>query len=148
VANPAQGAPHPGAQLTFTDVDGIRITAFLTDTGPGVVPGQAAGLELRHRQHARVEDRTRQAKATGLANFPSRGWGENTAWLEVVLTATDLISWTKLLAFAGHPSLGRCEIDAFRYQILYAAARITHGARQTRLRIDKTWAWAPAITTG
>src|SRR5699024_10679380 len=24
--------PHPGAQLTFTDVEGMRITAFLTDT--------------------------------------------------------------------------------------------------------------------
>lgn len=57
--------PHPGAQLTFTDVDGHRITALLTNTPAGVVPGQAAGLELRHRQHARVEDR--QAKAMGLA---------------------------------------------------------------------------------
>ncbi|TWP31596.1 IS1380 family transposase, partial [Leekyejoonella antrihumi] len=55
--------PHPGAQLRFTDVDGHRITAFLTNTPLGVVPGQAAGLELRHRQHARVEDRIRQAKA-------------------------------------------------------------------------------------
>ena len=51
--------PHPGAQLTFTDVDGHRVTAFLTDTPPGVIPGQVAGLELRHRQHARVEDRIR-----------------------------------------------------------------------------------------
>jgi hypothetical protein len=49
--------PHPGAQLTFTDADGHRITAVLTDTRPRVVPGQAPGLELRHRQHARVEDR-------------------------------------------------------------------------------------------
>ena len=32
--------PHPGAQLTFTDVDGHRITAFITDTPPRVVPGQ------------------------------------------------------------------------------------------------------------
>ena len=56
--------PHPAAQLTFTDVDGHRITAFLTDAGRGVIPGLIAGLELRHRQHARVEDR--QAKASGL----------------------------------------------------------------------------------
>ena len=28
--------PHPGAQLTFTDVDGHRITAFITDTPAGV----------------------------------------------------------------------------------------------------------------
>ena len=62
--------PHPGAQLTFTDLDGQRITAVLTNTPPGIIPGQAAGLELRHRQHARVEDRIREAKATGLRNLP------------------------------------------------------------------------------
>jgi len=62
--------PHPGAQLSFTDADGHRITALLTDTPPGLVPGQAAGLELRHRQHARVEDRIREGKASGLRNFP------------------------------------------------------------------------------
>ena len=45
--------PHPGAQLRFTDSDGLRVTAFITDTPPGVVPGQLGGLELRHRQHAR-----------------------------------------------------------------------------------------------
>ena len=65
--------PHPGAQLTFTDTDGLRVTAFITDTPTGVVPGHAAGLELRHRQHARVEDRIREAKNTGLRNLPSPG---------------------------------------------------------------------------
>ena len=140
--------PHPGAQLTFTDADGMRITAFLTDTGPGLIPGQIAGLELRHRQHARVEDRIRQAKATGLRNLPCRAWNENAAWLEVVLMATDLIAWTKLIAFADNPTLARCEVAAFRYAVLHVAARITHGARQVRLRIDKTWAWATAIATG
>lgn len=140
--------PHPGAQLTFCDVGGMRITAFLTDTPPGVIPGQIAGLELRHRQHARVEDRIRQAKATGLRNLPCRAWNENAAWLEVVLMATDLIAWTKLIAFTDDPLLARCEIAAFRYRVLHVAARITHSARQTRLRIDKTWRWASAIATG
>ncbi|QDP95040.1 IS1380 family transposase [Microlunatus elymi] len=140
--------PHPGAQLTFADADGMRITGFLTNTGPGVVAGQAAGLELRHRQHARVEDRIRQAKATGLRNLPCHGWDENAAWLEVVLTATDLICWTKLIVFADHPDLASCEIATFRYRILHVAARITRGARQTWLRIDKTWRWAVHIAEG
>lgn len=48
----------------------MRITAVLTNTPAGIVPGQAAGLELRHRQHARVEDRIREAEATGLRNLP------------------------------------------------------------------------------
>lgn len=137
--------PHPGAQLTFADADGMRITGFLTNTGRRQVPGQAAGLELRHRHHARVEDRIRQAKATGLRNLPCHGFTENTAWLQVVLAATDLICWTKLIGFADQPNLANCELVAFRYRILHVAARLTRGARQTRLRIDKTWRWATHI---
>ena len=143
--------PHPGAQLRFTDADGMRITAILTNTpatGPGIVPGQAAGLELRHRQHARVEDRIREAKATGLRNLPCRAFNENNAWLEVVLSAVDLVAWTKTICFADVPTLARCEIAAFRYRVLHVAARITRGARQTRLRIDKTWRWATQIAEG
>ena len=86
--------PHPGAQLTFTDVDGHRITAFLADTGPGVIGGQIAGLELRHRQHVRVEDRIRQAKASGLRNLPCRGREENSAWLEAVVGARPAVVTT------------------------------------------------------
>jgi hypothetical protein len=39
--------PHPGAQLRFTDVDGHRITAVITDIPDRVIPGQTAGRELR-----------------------------------------------------------------------------------------------------
>jgi hypothetical protein len=131
--------PHPGAQLRLTDTDGRRITGFLTDTADGVVPGQLAGLELRHRQHARVEDRIHQAKATGLRNLPFNAFDANAAWLEIILAATDLIAWTKLIGFTDHPDLARCEIDTFRDRVCHVAAR------QTRLRIDATWRWAHAI---
>lgn len=137
--------PHPGAQLRFTDSDGMRITAFLTDTGHGVVAGQLASLELRHRQHARVEDRIRQAKATGLANLPCHRNDANAAWLEIILAAADLVAWTKLIGFRDHPDLANSEIDTFRYRVLHVAARITRGARQLHLRIDATWRWADAI---
>lgn len=137
--------PHPGAQLRFTDLDGHRVTAFLTDTTDARgVPA----LELRHRQHARVEDRIREAKATGLRNFPCRAWNENSAWLETVLTAVDLVCWTKLICFADTPELARCEIAAFRYRVLHVAARLTNGARQIHLRIDKTWRWVTHIAEG
>lgn len=139
--------PHPGAQLRFTDADGMRVTAFITDTTPGAVPGQLAGLELRHRQHARVEDRIRQAKAAGLRNFPCQSFDANAAWLEIVLTAADLVAWTQLIGFTDHQQLACAEIAAFRYRVLHVAARITRGARQTRLRIDATWRWATPITT-
>jgi hypothetical protein len=50
--------PHPGAQLTFSDADGWRFQAFITDQPDP----DLARLEFRHRQHARVEDRIRAAK--------------------------------------------------------------------------------------
>ncbi|OFJ50327.1 IS1380 family transposase [Mycolicibacterium grossiae] len=139
--------PHPGAQLRFTDADGMRVTAFITDTPPGVIPGQVAGLELRHRQHARVEDRIRELKATGLRNLPCHSFWANAAWLEIVLAAADLVTWTRLIGFGDQPPLARAEITTFRYRVLHVAARITRGARQQRLRIDATWRWAAQIAT-
>ena len=140
--------PHPGAQLTFTDADGHRITALLTDTPPGVMPAQAAGLELRHRQHAPVEDRIRESKASGLRNLPCKGFAENAAWLEAVLTGVDLICWAKLICFAATPELARCEIAAFRYRGLPVAARLTNSARRLHLRFDHTRRWATQIAEG
>jgi DDE family transposase len=86
-----------------------------------VIPGQLAGLELRHRQHARVEDRIRQAKATGLANLPFNSFDANAAWLEIIMAAIDLIAWTKLIGFTDHPDLARCEVETFRYRVLHIA---------------------------
>ncbi len=63
------------------------------------------------------------------------------------MAATDLIAWAKLIGFADHPDLARCEIHTFRYRVLHVAARVTRGARQIRLRIDSTWHWAHAIAT-
>ena len=59
--------PHPGAQLDLTEErDGWRYTCFATDTHAG----QLAFLDARHRAHARVEDRIRTGKGTGLGHFP------------------------------------------------------------------------------
>jgi hypothetical protein len=137
--------PHPGAQLTFTDADGHRITAVITDIPDRVIPGQTAGRELNHRQHARVEDRIREAKNTGLRNLPCRGWEENVAWLETLLTATDLVCWTKILGFTSTPVLAHAEIATFRNLVLHVAARLTRSARQIRLRLDRTRTHAQAI---
>src|SRR5215212_1098678 len=82
---------HPGAQLRFTDHDGHRFQVFLTDQPDGDI----AVLELRHRQRARVEDRIRAAKATGLANLPFDLLRRNAVWLELVLAAQDLLCWTQ-----------------------------------------------------
>jgi hypothetical protein len=62
------------------------------------------------------------------------------------MAATDLVTWAQLIGFTANPQLARGEIDTFRYRVLHVAARITRGARQTRLRIDATWRWATAIS--
>lgn len=65
--------PHPGAQLRFTDVDGMRLTCFATNTAGRPI----AELELRHRLRARAEDRIRAARATGLRNLPLHDTAQN-----------------------------------------------------------------------
>jgi len=60
--------PHPGAQLTlFEQHEGKRYQVTATSTQGG----QAQFLEARHRTQARVEDRIRCAKSTGLGHLPS-----------------------------------------------------------------------------
>ena len=127
--------PHPGAQLTFTDVDGWRFQAFATDTPTG----QLAHLEARHRAHARVEDRIRCGKDTGLGRFPSRQEAINRAWLELALTAIDLIAWTQTALLDG--ALATCEPKALRYRLLHVAARLVRGQRRLRLKIADHWPW-------
>ena len=90
--------PHPGAQLRITDADGLRITGFLTNTAPGGPARQLADLELRHRRHARIEDRIRAAKDTGMRNLPFHDMNQNRIWLAVVALAADLLAWTARLA--------------------------------------------------
>ena len=127
--------PHPGAQLSmFEERDGYRYQAFVTNTATG----QLAFLEARHRAHARVEDRIRHAKDTGLGRFPSREFAINTAWLTAVMIAADLVAWLRLLALTG--ALATAEPKALRYRLLHVPARLTRSARR-KLRIPATWPW-------
>jgi hypothetical protein len=132
--------PHPGAQLSiFEERDGWRYQAFATNTAIG----QLAFLEARHRAHARVEDRIRHAKDTGLGRFPSREFGINSAWLAVTAIAADLIAWLRLLALPDQ--LAAAEPKALRYRLLHVPARLTRSARRRRLRIPTSWPWAQDI---
>ena len=133
--------PHPGAQLSlFEEADGWRYQAFVTNTATG----QLAFLEARHRAHARVEDKIRHAKDTGLGRFPSREFAINQAWLALTMIAADLVAWVKLLALKDGV-LATAEPKALRYRMLHVPARLIHGARRQRLRIPKTWPWVDDI---
>jgi hypothetical protein len=132
--------PHPGAQLRITDHDGHRITGFLTNT-PG---GQLADLELRHRRHARVEDRIRGGKDTGLRNLPFHDAAQNRIWLEVCALAADLIAWTQRLALTGWARVA--EPKRLRLRLFGVAGRLVRTGRRLTLKIPATWPWAGLVT--
>jgi hypothetical protein len=133
--------PHPGVQLSlFEEADGWRYTAFVTNTAVG----QLQWLEARHRAHARVEDRIRCAKDTGLRRLPSREFAINAAWCTAAALAADLIAWLQLLAL--DDELAKVEPKRLRYRVLHTAASLTRGQRRRWLRIRASWPWADQIT--
>jgi hypothetical protein len=134
--------PHPGAQLdAFEERDGWRYQCIATDTAVG----QLAFLDARHRAHARVEDRIRTGKDTGLGRFPSRQFGINAAWLTAVMLAVDLLAWTQTLLLHDQPALTRAEPKTLRYRLLHVAGRLVRGGRRLRLRLDQRWPWAATL---
>ena len=136
--------PHPGAQLRITDADGLRVTGFLTSTAPGGPARQLADLELRHRRHARVEDRIRAAKDTGMRNLPFHDMNQNRIWLAVAALAADLLAWTARLALPATAAV--YEPKRLRLRILATAGRLVRSARRRILHIDSSWPWAEVIT--
>jgi len=130
---------HPGAQLSFTDHDGHRFQAVLTDQPDPDIQT----LELRHRQRARCEDHIRNDKDTGLRNMPFKDFEHNRVWLALVVIAHDLLAWTQRLALTGE--LARCEPKRLRYRLLHVAGRLAFHARSAILRIDARWRWRDAL---
>jgi hypothetical protein len=132
--------PHPGAQISvFEAHDGWRYQCLATDTPTG----QLAFLEARHRAHARVEDRIRNVKQSGLGRFPSREFTINAVWLQLALTAADLLAWTQTILL--HEALAKAEPKLLRYRLLHTAARILRRGRRTFVKIAAGWPWADQL---
>ncbi len=129
--------PHPGAQLSFTDHDGHRFLATLTD-----LEGDTVKLECVHRARARAsasasaQDSIRAAKQAGLENLPFRDFDLNAVWLEISLIAQDLTARTQHLALDGE--LAVCEPKTLRYRLLHTAARLAFHARRATLRLQRS----------
>jgi hypothetical protein len=130
--------PHPGAQLRFTDLDGLRLTCFATSTKGG----QLADLELRHRRRARCEDRIRNARDTGLRNLPLHDTAQNRIRLEIVQIALDLLAWMPMPALTAETR--RQEPRRLRLRLFSAAAQLVTTGR--RLRFTTRWPWTDVIT--
>jgi Transposase DDE domain group 1 len=131
--------PHPGAQLSFTDHDGYRFQAILTDQDDRDI----AVLECRHRQHAHVEDRIRDDKDTGLAKFPFKAFAHNEVWLQIVMLAHDLIIWTQALTLDGE--LAKAEPKRLRYRLLHVAGRLAFSGRRAKLHLQDSWPWTEQL---
>jgi hypothetical protein len=135
--------PHPGATLSlFDQIQGRRHTLFLTDDKHSDI----AALELRQRQHARVEDRIRCWKATGATRQPYWDAPANEAWLNTTLIALTLIAWAQLIGFDG--DLANAEPATFRTRILHIAGQTATRARQLILHLDAQWPWTNQAVTG
>ena len=131
--------PHPGAQLTFTDIDGRRFQAFITDqTEPDI-----AYLEALQRGRGRAEKLICNLKDTGCTNLPSADFQINQAWLTTTLIAHDLLVWCQRLLLTG--DLARAEPKRLRYTLLHTAGIIARTGRRTRLRLATGWPWAQQL---
>jgi Transposase DDE domain group 1 len=132
--------PSAGAQLcALEEADGWRYQLVATNT-----PGrQLDFLEARHRAHARVEDRVRCGKNSGLEHLPSRSMTINAAWCVAAMIAADLLRWFALLCLT--PAMADTEPKTLRYRLLHTAARIVRGQRKRKIRIPETWPWAEEL---
>jgi hypothetical protein len=131
--------PHPGAQLTFTDIDGHRFQAFITNqTDPDITY-----LEALQRGRGRAEKLICNLKDTGCTNLPSADFAINQAWLTTALIAHDLLAWCQHLCLDG--DLARAEPKRLRYALLHTAGLIARTGRQTRLRLAAGWPWASEL---
>lgn len=139
--------PHPGAQLRIADPDGLRYTAFATNTRPGGPHRQLADLELRHRRRARAEDRIRAAKDTGLTNLPLHELDQNRIWQAVVSLACEITAWTQLLAFTEHPAR-RWEPKRLRLRLFSIPAQLARHARRTVLHLPAHSPWSALVLNG
>jgi len=134
--------PHPGAQFSLFDPGGWRHQVFITNS----TDTDIAYLEARHRGHARIEDRIRCAKDTGLRNLPFGDFENNACWVELICLAQDLIAFTQGLVLEGE--LAKAEPKRLRYALLHTAGRLTTTSRRTTLRLQSEWPWAAALADG
>jgi hypothetical protein len=132
--------PHPGAQLSFTDIDGHRFQVILTNQRGSRI----ARIEQIHRQRAAIEDSIRCAKASGLRNMPFHSFSKNEAWLELVLMGCDLVAWTRMLLLHG-TGMKTAEPKTLRYRLFHVAGRVLTGSGQLKVRLQRGWEWGRTI---
>ena len=118
-------------------------TATATRPSPPTPPaGNCRSCHAQHRAHARVEDRIRTGKDTGIGHLPCRHAHINKVWIELALIAADLLALAQSMLLTDEPDLHRAEPKTLRYRLLHMGARITRGQRKVFLRLAEHWPWA------
>jgi hypothetical protein len=129
--------PHPGAPVPFTDSQGYRFQAFLTDQ----TDADLAYLDARHRQHADVENRIRRCKSRGLRNLPFSRYAHNQVWLLLVALGQDLLTWLQRICLRGTEAF-HWEPKRMWFRLLHTAGRYTRSGRRSTLHLSARWPWS------
>ncbi|MFE6334366.1 transposase [Streptomyces sp. NPDC057798] len=132
--------PHPGAQLRFTDLDGLRLTCFATNTQrrparrPRTPSPQTGSLRGPHPK------RPRHRPAQPAPHDTAR----NRIWLEILSLALDLLAWMAMLAVTGR--IRFWEPNKLRLRLFSAAAQLVNTGRRRWLRLPVRWPWTAVIS--
>ncbi|MBG6182067.1 IS1380 family transposase [Arthrobacter sp. CAN_A1] len=124
---------HPGAQPTLLDIDGHRITAFLTNSPRWRGPF----LDARHRGRGRCENRIKTLKNTGLGKLPFASFTANQAWATISALASNLISWLQLSTIPATHRARFWDVKRFRYRLFATAGKLTRHGRKTTLLLPE-----------
>ena len=125
--------------------------------------GNAAEIELWHRQRAHIEERFKDLKlGCGMAHAPMGSLAGNRAWQTATVIATNCVSMLsataakvnherlgELIATAEEPGPRRPPIRIARHNAEFVRrwpfnvpARVLHGGRQVHLRLARGMLWA------
>ena len=116
-----------------------RHHAFVTNR-----EGEAAALDVEHRNHAVVELAIRDLKeGSGLNHCPSGKFSANSAWLVIASMAHNLIRWVASLGL-GHA--GPVVTQTIRRRFITLPGRLTRSARRSQLHLPTSWPWAEAFS--
>lgn len=117
-----------------------RHHGFLTD-----LDGDAVTVDAFHRRHAVVELAIRDLKAgAGLDHVPSGNFHANSAWLQCVVLAHNLIRWTAILGdvrVADELTVAR----TMRTRLIAIPGRLVNRSGVPTLRLPTRWPWRDAF---
>lgn len=132
-----------GEQLSVDDLDGWRFHAIVTNLPVLFAPADM--VEAHHRLRGGIpEDTIRQLKEDfGLIHAPVQNFFGNWLWWHACALAHNTARWIRTLALP--PEFHRCRGKRLRLAFFNVAARVVNHARQLRLRLPRSHAWADAF---